>query len=47
LPFNNGQLVCMNAGLTTLTFTTLTTGIQTGDQWTPGGILVQLQQDNN
>lgn len=46
VPFNNGQMICANANQA-VTFTTLTNQIQAGDQWTPKGIVVQMQQDNN
>lgn len=47
VPFNNGQLVCFNSGLSTLTVGTQTTAIQAADQWSNISLVVQTQQDNN
>jgi hypothetical protein len=47
VPFNNGQLACYNAGLSTATIGTLTTTINGTSQFSNISLLTQVQQDNN
>ena len=47
VPFNNGQLFCFNAGLSTATISSLTTAIQAADQYSNIAVTTQVQQDNN
>ena len=47
VPFNNGSPICFSAGTGTGTISSVTSGIQSGDQFTNISILAQTQQDNN
>jgi len=47
VPFNNGQLVCFNSGLSTGTISSQTNGLNGTTQYSAISFVTQIQQDNN
>lgn len=47
VPFNNGQPLCFNSGLSSPSIGTLTSGLQVGDQFSFISILLNVQNDND